>query len=137
MKTRQLFRSVSRHSLRTCGGEVKDIKDKATAMEAYAYQARDPDLASYSVEVKKRAVRRLGELMEEGPKAKGGGDQRSKHRGIKNPGAPKSLKEQKIDKNLAKAARKEAKLSEDQFERSVEDDAKKIAVAAASGAPDV
>ena len=32
--------------------EVKDIKDKATAMEAYAYEARDPDLASYSVEVK-------------------------------------------------------------------------------------
>ena len=56
--------------------EVKDIKDKATAMEVYAYQARDPDLASHSVEVKKRAVRRLGELMEEGPKAKAGGDMR-------------------------------------------------------------
>jgi len=57
------------------------------------------------VEVRKRAVRRIGELMRDGPKAKGGGDKRSDHRGSKNPTDPASLADQGVDKNLAKLAR--------------------------------
>jgi hypothetical protein len=35
-------------------------------MEGYAYQARDPELAGYCAEVKKRALRRLSQLMKTG-----------------------------------------------------------------------
>lgn len=45
--------------------EVVDIRDKATALETYAYLAKDPALASFAAEITRRAVRRLGELMAE------------------------------------------------------------------------
>ena len=35
-------------------------------------QGEDPDLAAYCAEVKKRALRRIGQLMDQQPKAKGG-----------------------------------------------------------------
>jgi hypothetical protein len=84
------------------------------------------------IEVKKRATRPLGELMKEQPKAKGArepGTKRGSTRGQKNPA---SFKDQGVDKNLAKAARKAASLTEDQFEKSIEE-GKNLAVAAASG----
>lgn len=116
--------------------EVKDIRDKAHAMRIYAIQAKDPQLASDSTEVKRRATRRIGELMEEqrkaGELAKGGGDQRSKHRGKKSPGGPPTLADQDIDKDLAKLARAAAKQSKEQFEMEMAR-AKALAVAAASG----
>jgi len=115
--------------------EVKTIRDKAVAMEVYARQARDGDLIGLSVEIRKRAERRLGELMAEqrnaGTMARPPGGSKKhprKDRVTKKPDQP-SLAGQGIDKNLADRARKAAALSESKFEAQV---AQSIRVAVAA-----
>ena len=105
--------------------EVKDIRDKAIAMETYAKHAKDTKLVSYATEVRKRAERRLGELMEKQPKAKGGQPYQKKSTTVNKTAVEKSLKEQGIDENLAKRARKAAAMPEEQFEAEVAKTVKK------------
>jgi N6-adenosine-specific RNA methylase IME4 len=109
--------------------ECKGIRDKAIAMKEYAIRAKDRELAADATEYRARSERRLGELMAAAPKNEGGRPWPQNNRGIENP----SYSEQGIDKNLAKAARAAAALTEAQFERKIAD-LRKLAEALAASA---
>jgi hypothetical protein len=92
--------------------EVKDIRDKAEAMRACARMAKDKELEIAAVEIRFRAIRRIGEMMAEQPKAKGAiepGTNRGTTRDSENPA---SYAEAGIDKNLARQARQMAAISD-------------------------
>lgn len=52
--------------------EVKDIRDKAVAIQMYAKQAKNLDAERHAAEIRVRAERKCGELLADMPKAKGG-----------------------------------------------------------------
>lgn len=52
--------------------EVKDIRDKAMAIQMYAKQAKNLDAERHAAEIRVRAERKCGELLAQMPKAKGG-----------------------------------------------------------------
>ena len=120
--------------------EVKDIRDKAVALAAYAKQAKDGGLIAHATAIRKRAERRLGELMEDdrkaGKLAKGarGGGKKNGPRGSLNDPRDKAptLADQGVDKHLADRARKAAAMPEAKFEEQVAR-AVKVAVAATEG----
>jgi hypothetical protein len=118
--------------------EVKDIRDKAVAMQAYARQAKDGELIALATEIRKRAERRLGEVIEQerkaGKLAKGGQPHQRKQKSTgsrKNPVDP-TLADQGVDKALADRARKAAALPAAKFEAHVAQ-AVRVAVAATEG----
>jgi N6-adenosine-specific RNA methylase IME4 len=112
--------SAARKALAACVkvDEVKSIRDKAMAMETYAYQAKDGTLIAEATEIKMRATRRIGELMDEqkttGRRAKIG----RPAKGSKDPVL--KLEDQGVDKNLAKNARALAGMTAKEFEKKIE-----------------
>jgi len=103
--------------------EVKDIRDQAMAMAAYAKQAKNRDLEADCVEIRMRATRRLDQLRRAQKEtvglAKGGKPyQRSKHTGLSDSPVA-TLAMQGIGKNLAHQARQLGALSEQEFEQKV------------------
>ena len=105
--------------------EVKDTRDKSIAVAAYARQAGDKDLEINARELRLRAERRLGQLIDMMPKAKGAKGNKSNQyekevRGNENP-APLTFDDIGVDKNLAKAARVAARVADDEFEDILED----------------
>ena len=101
--------------------EVKDMRDKAAALKAYARQAKNRQLEIDAAEIRMRAERRIGELMEYQREtvglAKGGKPYQDT--GLeKNPVTP-TLADAGIDKNLADRARKMAAVPEEKFEAAL------------------
>ena len=96
--------------------EVKNIRDKAVAMQAYAKQAKDFDLIEKATEVRIRAERRAGEILadmgERGERAKGGGDLRKELR-------PATLSSLGVTNTESSRWQALARLDEDAFELRV------------------
>jgi hypothetical protein len=104
--------------------EVKDILDVSAAMKAYARQAKNEQLEADAWEIRQRARRKLGELMQAQKETvgfnRGGGDQKSDHRVTEKPSDLPKLAEQGIDKNLAHAARTAAAIPAEKFEEHIQ-----------------
>jgi hypothetical protein len=117
--------------------EVKEIHDVAAAMQAAARVAKNKDAEADLVEIRMRAERRLGQMIEEQKKtvglAKGGGTGANQHRAAglsENPAANSgnrvnakpdlpTLASQGIDKSLADRSRKASKGTETEFKARV------------------
>lgn len=99
--------------------EVKDIRDKAEAMAAYARQAKDTELVQWATEIKVRAERRAGQMLAEMPKQDGGHAAKVKARSHDVTEVPKTLSEIGITKNESSRWQKLAAVSDQQFEHAV------------------
>lgn len=102
--------------------EVKNIRNEAEAMRAYARQAKNRTLELDAAEIRIRAERRVGELIAAQKSSVGLAPAgRKKIGSTPDPiTAPATLAEAGIDKHLADRARKLAALPPEKFERVVE-----------------
>lgn len=118
--TTQLVRyEQARTALAECHrvDEVKDIRDKAEAMAAYARQAKDSELIQYATEIKVRAERRCGELLSATPKHEGG---RPSNRSNDTTGSPPTLAEMGLTKDESSRYQSLASMSSEHFETAVQ-----------------
>jgi N6-adenosine-specific RNA methylase IME4 len=101
--------------------EVKDLRDKASAMKAYARQARNRQLEIDAAEIRMRAERRLGQLIgqqkDEVGLNTGGRPQKtpSQSEGV----SPPTLEQAGIDYKLSSRAQKMAAVPEEKFEAAL------------------
>jgi hypothetical protein len=101
--------------------EVKDIRDKAVALEHYSKQAHNTEAERRACEIRLRAERKAGVLLRKMPKAKGGGDQRSDHRSREASGGPNPLKTNGISHKQSANWQKLAAIPEPEFEQLLTD----------------
>jgi N6-adenosine-specific RNA methylase IME4 len=103
--------------------EVKDIRDKAVALQSYARQAKDTDLIRHATEIRMRAERRAGELLaemaERGQRQKSGDAGANPDGSKKRPSAPK-LSDLGVTKTQSSRWQALAALDSSTFEDRVE-----------------
>lgn len=96
--------------------EVKDIRDKAEAMAAYARQAKDTELIQFATEIKVRAERKAGGMLaagfESGERARSGG-------AMKKESPPPTLSDIGISRDQSSRWQSLANMSDEHFETAV------------------
>jgi hypothetical protein len=102
--------------------EVKDIRDKALAMQIYAQQAKDRRLIDAATDLKLRAEIRVGELLaemaERGERQKPGDDRRGVDSSAARPSMP-TLKDLGLTKSQSSRWQKLAALSPAEQEKAI------------------
>ncbi len=98
--------------------EVKDIRDKAEAMAAYARQAKDTAMVEWATEIKVRAERRAGQILSDMPKALGGRPAENRSYDATS-FSSKTLSDIGVTKDQSSRWQKLAAVSDIQFEQAV------------------
>lgn len=96
--------------------EVKDIRDKAQAMAAYARQANDTQLVEWATEIKVRAERKAGQMLSDMPKNPG----QLKNSSRSHDATTTTLSDLGINKTQSSRWQKLAAVPEDQFEQAIQ-----------------
>jgi hypothetical protein len=103
--------------------EVKDIRDKALALEAYARQALNTDAEREACEIRLRAERKVGQLLRDGEKNKGargtGSNQYQEVRSTDTTTPPLTLKQLGISKDQSSQWQKLGAMPDDDFELAI------------------
>jgi len=97
--------------------EVKDIRDKAEAMAAYARQAKDQDLILWATEIKVRAERKCGELLRAVERAPGNRTDRTSYEPVTK--YQQALNDNNLNHMAASRFQQLASMSEEHFEAAV------------------
>jgi len=101
--------------------EVKSIRDKAAGLAEYARQAKDRDMVTWATEIRVRAERRAGQLLEGTEKSKGGNPNLSSGKD-----RLPTLKSLGITRNQSSSWQKLAAIPEAEFEERVRDLAEEV-----------
>jgi hypothetical protein len=97
--------------------EVKDIRDQATALEAYAHQAKNFEAEDRCKEIRQRAERKWGQLYNTSEKAHRTGNQ---HTGsLPRAEGTKTLDEMGVTKDQSSKWQKLGAVPDDEFEAAV------------------
>lgn len=102
--------------------DIKDFRDKAVAVQAYAKQANDYDLERDASIARVRAERRAGELLRDMDKAQGvlkQGDKLPQSPATTTGEQPKTLSEMGLTKDQSSKWQKLADVPEDVFEKAI------------------
>jgi hypothetical protein len=98
--------------------EVKDIHDKAKALELYAIQSQNAELEEKVKKIRGRAAYRAGELLVKMQKAKGSGSNQHKDRSRRTTD-PRTLTDMRITKDQSSQWQRLAGISKDKFEEAI------------------
>lgn len=122
--------------------EVKEIRDKAVAMAAYAKQAKDTQLLEHATEIRLRAERRVGEILRDSPKNEGTRSQFSDSSGdygLTSPGKtknqPPTIRDMGITGTQSVKWQRLAALPKDKFEVRVQHAKARVASMTTSAPP--
>jgi hypothetical protein len=98
--------------------EVKEIRDKAMAWEAYSKQAKNTEAERKACEIRLRAERRCGQLLADMDKPRGGGDNNSIREHNSQPAsyAKATIPDLGISHNQSSRWQKLAAIPDDDFE---------------------
>lgn len=98
--------------------EVKDIRDKALAIETYSRQAKNMDAELKACEIRLRAERRAGQLLAEMEKAKAGRPPENPSPKGSNFRGGQTLRDMGISHKQSSNWQRLAKVPDEQFERA-------------------
>jgi hypothetical protein len=101
--------------------EVKEIRDRALALEYYARQAKNDEAERKAKEIRIRAERKAGELLSEMEKGKGGRPENSAQRALSFSEYAKAKKDGKISDDQAVRWQQLAEVPEEEFEQALAD----------------